>query len=44
VIEVLMDIPDNKEKYEAMARAGQEAVQKYHDRCLLSQELFSLTH
>lgn len=44
VIEVLMDIPDNKEKYEAMARAGQEAVLKYHDRCLLSQELFSLTH
>ena len=44
VIEVLMDIPDNKEKYEAMARAGQEAVQKYHDRCLLSQELFSLIH
>ena len=44
VIEVLIDIPDNKEKYEAMARAGQEAVLKYHDRCLLSQELFSLTH
>ena len=44
VIEVLMDIPDNKEKYEAMARAGQEAVLKYHDRCFLSQELFSLTH
>lgn len=42
VIDILHDIPMNREKYEAIARAGQEAVLKCHDRRLLSKELFSL--
>ena len=42
VIGVLHDIPMNREKYEEMARNGQEAVLKYHDRRLLSKELFSI--
>lgn len=42
VIDILHDIPMNREKYEAMAQAGQVSVQKNHDRRLLSKELFSL--
>ena len=40
VIDVLYDIPMNKEKYEVMAQAGQKAVLKYHDRKLIAKELF----
>ena len=42
VIDVLHDVPMKREKYETMARTGQEAVLKFHDRRLLSKELFSL--
>ncbi len=42
VIDILFDIPLNREKYEAMAQTGQKSVLKFHDRCLLSKELFSL--
>ena len=30
----------NIEKYEAMADAGQDAVLQYHDRHMLSKQLF----
>ena len=40
VIEILKDIPMNIEKYQAMADAGQDAVLQYHDRYLLSKQLF----
>lgn len=42
VIEVLKDILASREKYEAMAKAGQEAVLKWHDRGLLAREVFGL--
>lgn len=42
VIDVLREIPRNKERYEAIARAGQESVLKYHDRGVISKELFDL--
>lgn len=41
VIDILHDILINREKYETMARAGQKSVLKFHDRRLLSKELFS---
>ena len=43
VMDVLSDIITNREKYEAMAQAGREAVLKYHDRRLLAKELFGLS-
>ncbi len=42
VMDVLSEIIANREKYEAMAMAGREAVLKHHDRRLLAKELFSL--
>ncbi len=42
VIEVLMDIPDNREKYERMADAGRQAVLTLHDRAKISKEIFNL--
>ncbi len=42
VIDVLMDIPSNRWKYEMMAHKGQNVVLKYHDRQLLAKEMFSL--
>lgn len=42
VMEVLSAIITNREKFEAMAMAGREAVLKHHDRRLLAEELFSL--
>ena len=42
IIDVLHEIPMNREKYEAMAQAGQKSVLKFHDRRLLSEEFFSL--
>ena len=42
VIDILHDIPINREKYETMAREGQKSVLEYHDRSLLSKKLFSL--
>lgn len=46
VIDILLDIVKNDnanmEKYEAMARAGQEAVLKWHDRAKIAKELFGL--
>ena len=42
VTKMLLEIKDNAAKYEEMARRGQEAVHMYHDRRLLSQELFSI--
>lgn len=42
VVNVLLDILVNREKYELMARAGREAVLKYHDRRLLAEELFGI--
>lgn len=42
VMDVLSDIIKNREKYEAMAMAGREAVLKHHDRRLLAEGLFSL--
>ncbi len=41
VIDILHDILISREKYETMAQAGQKSVLKFHDRCLLSKELFS---
>lgn len=43
VLDVLSDISANREKYEAMAMAGREAVLKHHDRRLLAKELFGLS-
>jgi len=43
VIDVLMDIPDNKEKYEAMAALGRQQVLTFHNRAKVSKELFGLT-
>lgn len=40
VIDVLREISRDKERYEAIARAGQESVLKYHDRGVISKELF----
>lgn len=40
VVNVLHDILVNREKYEAMAMAGREAVLKHHDRRLLAEDLF----
>ena len=37
---MLSDIVANREKYEAMAMAGREAVLKHHDRRLLAEDLF----
>ena len=42
VIEILKIIPTDIEKYQAMANSGRDAVLQYHDRHLLSHELFSL--
>ena len=42
VIDVLMDIPKNIQKYETMAQEGQRHVMEYHDRRKISQELFCL--
>lgn len=42
VMDVLSDIITNREKYEAMAQAGREAVLKYHDRRLLAEELLGI--
>lgn len=42
VIEVLMDILNNKEKYEQVAVEGQRKVLMYHDRIKISKELFNL--
>ena len=42
VLDVLCDIIENREKYEAMAMAGREAVLKHHDRRLLAKELFGI--
>ena len=42
VIKVLMDIPDNREKYERMADAGRQAVLTLHDRAKISKEIFNL--
>ena len=42
VIDVLMDIPNNIHKYEEMAQKGRENILKYHDRALISKQLFSL--
>jgi glycosyltransferase involved in cell wall biosynthesis len=39
VIKVLKDILANRAKYEAMAKVGQEAVLKWHDRELLAREV-----
>ena len=41
VIDVLIEIPDNREKYEKMATKGCLSILKYHDRKAISQELFS---
>ena len=41
VIEVFMDIPNNREKYERMAALGCQQVLEHHDRVKISKELFS---
>lgn len=40
VIDTLMDISQNKERYEQMARAGRDAVLTYHNRTTIANELF----
>lgn len=42
VINVLHDILIDREKYESMAQRGQDCVLKFHDRALISEQLFSL--
>lgn len=42
VIEVLKDIPNNIKKYEDIAVAGRDAIQKYHGRSVVSQTLFGI--
>jgi glycosyltransferase involved in cell wall biosynthesis len=44
VIDILKEIPLNKERYEAMAREGQRQVLKWHDRSLIAKELFANTN
>lgn len=41
VIRVLMDIPNNRGKYERMAAMGCQQVLEHHDRVIISKELFS---
>lgn len=41
VINTLLDIPKNIQKYEEMAAEGRKSVLKYHDRKTISKELFS---
>lgn len=42
VVEVLTDIPQNREKYERMAAEGRRQVLKYHDRALIASQIFNL--
>ena len=42
VIDVLLDIPNNIRKYEAMAEAGRRQVLERHNREKISRELFGL--
>ena len=42
VIDVLMDIPKDIYKYEKIAQEGRKNVLKFHDRSLISEQLFSL--
>ena len=43
-VEVLMDIPSHKEKYEKMAAEGREAVLCQHKPCKISKELFDMSN
>ena len=43
VIEVLIGIPNNISKYEAMAAEGRRQVLEKHNRALISSQLFKLT-
>ena len=42
VIEVLLDVPHNISKYEAMAKEGRKQVQEKHGRSEISRQLFGL--
>ena len=42
LISVLHDISNNVSYYEEIAKAGREAVLKYHDRAAVSEQLFQL--
>lgn len=42
VIDVLMDILKNIQKYETMANVGQQQILKHHDRAHISSQLFSI--
>ena len=42
VIDVMMDIPNNISKYEAMAKDGRKQVQEKHGRGVVSRQLFNL--
>lgn len=44
VVNVLVDISTDREKYEKMAAKGRQCVLKYHDRKLLSKYLFGIRH
>lgn len=43
VIDVLLEIPQNRERYEQMAAEGQKRVLELHNRQRIAEELFGLT-
>jgi hypothetical protein len=44
LISILKHIAEQPKRYAQMARLGRESVLKYHNRCDISKELFSLTN
>ncbi len=42
VVEVLLDIPNNIQKYEAMAEEGRRQVLEHHNRAKIASELFGI--